>query len=157
MAKHMPPIGDLDLSGAHPSAGENIRSGGAGPSGSDFGSTGKLGGLRGTADGVGSTGSTGEEDGLEIGGLTDSGITTTLGDIVNRTTTADADGSALDPEDAEADDDDDDDDADTGDDVVEDGSIEAPSVGSPTRDVERAGAVGGTETMRSSTGGLAGR
>lgn len=49
------PAGEADLTGGHPGHGENIKDGGVGPSGSGFTSSGRLGGLRGSADGRGSS------------------------------------------------------------------------------------------------------
>lgn len=46
------PIGDTDLTGGRPTNDEMIVSGGVGPSGSSFSSTGKLGGLGNTSDGA---------------------------------------------------------------------------------------------------------
>lgn len=49
------PAGDQDMTGARRMHDEQIVSGGVGPSGSDFNSTGKLGGLGNTGDGADST------------------------------------------------------------------------------------------------------
>lgn len=140
MARHNPPVGDMDLAGDRPDMGENIVDGGAGPSGSSATSTGRLGGMRDTSEGVGAR-ADGEYESEVLGEVLDRGAQTTLGDIVSS--------APEDPEDAEDEDEAQPDDR-------EDGSIEAPSVSSPTRDVERAERVGSTETMRGETGGLAG-
>lgn len=47
------PVGDEDLTKmGRPAGEENLVSGGVGPSGSDFGSTGKIGGMGNTSDGA---------------------------------------------------------------------------------------------------------
>lgn len=51
--QHNPPVGDEDLTRmGRPDGEENIVSGGVGPSGSGFSSTGKLGGMGNTSDGA---------------------------------------------------------------------------------------------------------
>lgn len=56
------PIGDQDLTGGRRMNDDQIVSGGVGPSGSDFTSTGKLGGLGNTSDGAGSTDNSERDD-----------------------------------------------------------------------------------------------
>lgn len=159
MSRHTPPAGDIDLSGARAGAGENIRDGGVGPSGSGFSSTRRLGGMRSTSDGAGSYGVPPEAEDDDEGART-GGAQTTLGDVVSAYGVADADGSALDPPEDEDDEDDDDEE--------EELSVEEPlasgartSIESSSRssgdatDVEGAAADGGayeTETVAASPG-----
>jgi hypothetical protein len=97
MGKHSVPAGDEDLSGGRPMAGENLTSGGVGPSGSSFSSTGHLGGMGNTSDGVGSRDDSIDAADIEINGLTDSmADALTLGDVVSDTTQSDDNGDALD-------------------------------------------------------------
>lgn len=96
VGQHNRPVGDTDLSGARPDSGENIRDGGVGPSGSSATSTGRLGGMGGTADGQGSRDDSIDMMDLETGGLTDRMEAVTLGDIVSDVDPSDIDGSALD-------------------------------------------------------------
>lgn len=89
MAKHQPPIGDLDLGAP--------RGGDGGSGGNGFASTGALGGMPGSGDKPGIDRG-GDPDEFETSGLIDSPVQTSLGDIVGGGT-SDADGSALDQSD----------------------------------------------------------
>ena len=94
MAGHTRPAGDEDLAVARAAGDDRIVDGGAGPSGSDYASTGQLGGLRGTADTVAPQARDRlDEDDPEAGDA--AGVQTTLGDVVGLGT-SDVDGSALD-------------------------------------------------------------
>ena len=94
MSRHTPPIGDMDLTNGALPQDETIVDGGAGPSGSDFSSTGELGGMGNTGDTVTPDWrDRPDDDDPEAGAA--AGVQTTLGDVVGPGI-SDLDGSALD-------------------------------------------------------------